>query len=47
MKAWLKVSVALAALSFAAAPAGASVIADLSADWSNVNNPNNGNPDGT
>jgi len=47
MKAWLKVSVALAALSFAAAPAGASVVADLSADWSNVNNPNNGNPDGT
>ena len=47
MKAWLKLSVALATASFAAAPAGASVIADLSADWSDVNNPNNGNPNGT
>jgi hypothetical protein len=27
--------------------AGASVIADLSADWSAVDNPNNGNPNGT
>lgn len=27
--------------------AGASVIADLSTDWSNANNPNNGNPNGT
>jgi len=47
VKAWLKLSVALAALSFTAAPAGASVIADLSGDWSDVNNPNNGNPNGT
>jgi hypothetical protein len=47
MKALLKVSVATVALAFATAPAGASVIADLSADWSNVTNPNNGNPNGT
>jgi hypothetical protein len=47
VKASLKMSVALAALTFAASPAGAGVIADLSADWSDVNNPNNGNPNGT
>jgi hypothetical protein len=47
MKAW-KVPVALAALWFSVpAPVGASVIADLSGDWSNVNNPNHTNPNGT
>jgi hypothetical protein len=47
MKALLRVSVAIVALAFMTGPAGASAIADLSADWSNVNNPNNVNPNGT
>jgi hypothetical protein len=47
IKALLRVSVYIIALSFAATPAHATVIADLSADWSNGNNPNNGNPNGT
>jgi hypothetical protein len=47
MKALLRVSVAIVELAFATAPAGASVIANLSADWSDVNNPNNGNSSGT
>jgi hypothetical protein len=47
IKALLRASVCIVALSFAATPADATVIADLSADWSDVNNPNNGNPNGT
>jgi hypothetical protein len=47
MRALLKSSAVLAAVLFAAIPAYANVIADLSGDWSDVNNPNHGNPNGT
>jgi hypothetical protein len=39
MKTLLRVSVCIVPLAFATAPAGASVIADLSADWSDIKQP--------